>query len=207
VIKRNTNKAAIMNQMRPGTILDIPHVQEKYGMSLAASLVAHAAVFLVFVYGGLILPTATIQIGSGAGAEPAAIFRRWESWMIFPEGSHDKAFPGSETAGAFGRNTDRSGKSNPLPQTVDPKKKKPAKIDEKATRAISPKSNVIPVAPEPGSGGVGGRSGGSGGGIGDGNGVSIGSGSGGFGIPGMRGRWNRESALTGYARPKAFALK
>jgi TonB family protein len=72
-------------------------------------------------------------------------------------------------------------KAIPLPQTVEPKKSKPDKKDANAPAKILPKSNLIPVAPEPGSGGVGGRSGGSGGGIGGGNGISIGSGSGGFG--------------------------
>jgi TonB family protein len=72
-------------------------------------------------------------------------------------------------------------KAVPLPQTLEPKKNKPDKSHAKAPAKILSKSNIIPVAPEPGSGGVGGRSGGSGGGIGEGNGISIGSGSGGFG--------------------------
>ena len=75
--------------------------------------------------------------------------------------------------------TDQS-RAIPLPQTLEPKKKRPDSREAKNTKPI-PDSNRIPTAPEPGSGGIAGSSGGSGGGIGGGNGVSIGPGSGGFG--------------------------
>jgi outer membrane biosynthesis protein TonB len=70
-------------------------------------------------------------------------------------------------------------KAIPLPQTIEKKKK--ADLKEAKNAKPIPNTNAIPTAPEPGSGGIGGRSGGSGGGFGGGNGVSIGPGSGGFG--------------------------
>ncbi len=171
-----------MNHTRPGTILDIPLVEERYGRPFLASVLAHAAVFLVIVFGGLILPSATVQIGSGVGGgiggdiSTVGVVDELSGGIGMIKPSIVPRPPAllEETP------TDQT-KAIPLPDAADAKKRKPQKIEVKTPPAIPSKSNVIPVAPEPGSGGAGGRSGGSGGGAGGGNGVSIGSGSGGFG--------------------------
>jgi protein TonB len=72
-------------------------------------------------------------------------------------------------------------KAIPLPGTLEPKRKKTDPRENAKKREPDPEYNAIPTAPEPGSGGSGGRSGGSGGGFGGGVGVSIGPGAGGFG--------------------------
>jgi TonB family protein len=171
-----------MNRTRPVTTLDIPLMEEKFGRPFLASLLAHAAAFLLLIYGGYILPSTVIQIGSGAGGgtggdvSTVGVVDEFSGGMGMIKPSLVPKPP------ALLEETPRDpSKAIPLPQTVEPKKNKPDKKDANAPAKILPKSNLIPVAPEPGSGGVGGRSGGSGGGIGGGNGISIGSGSGGFG--------------------------
>ncbi len=56
-----------MSRTRPVTTLDIPLLEEKFGRPFLASIIAHAAAFLILIYGGYVLPSAVIQIGSGAG--------------------------------------------------------------------------------------------------------------------------------------------
>ena len=69
-----------------------------------------------------------------------------------------------------------TGQRPDLPDTVEQKRKRvSAKEAAKTAEALS-KTNIIPTAPEPGSGGVAGRTGG-----GSGIGISIGSGADGFG--------------------------
>jgi TonB family protein len=171
-----------MSHNHPGTILDIPLVEEKFGRSFLASIFAHAAVFLVLMYAGFVLPSSIVQIGSGAGGGTGGDVSTvgvvddlsGGAGMIKPSLVPKPPALLDETP------IDQT-KAIPLPQTLDPQKKKPAKSDAKKPALIPLKPNVIPVAPEPGSGGMGGRSGGSGAGFGGGNGISIGSGSGGFG--------------------------
>jgi len=166
----------------PGTILNIPLMEERYGRSFLASVFAHVAVLLVLIYGGYVLPSATIRIGSGAGGGTGGDVSTvgvvddlsGGIGMIKPSLVPKPPALLEETP------TDQM-KAIPLPQTLEQKKKKPEKIDLATAAKIPLKSNVIPVAPERGSGGVGGRSGGTGGGIGGGSGISIGPGSGGFG--------------------------
>jgi len=165
-----------------GTLLRIPLMRERYGPSFLASLGIHGVALLLFVFGGYLLPTTVVRIGSGAGGgtggdvvtvgvvdelsggagmvKPSIVPR--------PPALEEKPIPLDEN------------KAIPIPQTIDPKRKKPntREIQKPKTH---PETNVIPTAPEPGSGGTGGRSGGSGGGFGGGTGVSIGPGSGGFG--------------------------
>ncbi|HTY62072.1 MAG TPA: TonB family protein [Acidobacteriota bacterium] len=167
---------------RPATILDIPLIEEKLTPSVLASVLAHVAMLLILVFAGYMLPTKVIQIGSGAGGGTGG--------DVSTVGVVDDLSGGAgmikpslvpKPPALLEETPSDPSKAIPLPQTLEPQKKKPEKTDSKTAAKISPKSNIIPVAPEPGSGGVGGRSGGSGGGIGGGNGISIGSGSGGFG--------------------------
>jgi len=167
--------------MHRGTILDIPLVEEKYGRSFGVSVLGHAALFLVLVYGGLALPSSTIRLGSGAGGGTGG--------DISTVGVVDDLSGGAgmikpsivpQPPALIEEKRPEPAKSIPLPEKTEPKRSKPAKTAAKPAPP-PPQSNVIPVAPEPGSGGTGGRSGGSGGGIGGGSGISIGSGSGGFG--------------------------
>lgn len=164
------------------TFQNIPLIEEKYGQSLLASLGIHGIVILMVVFGGYLLPQTVIQIGSGPGGGTGG--------DVTTVGVVDELSGG---AGMIKPSlvpkppallkevpVDQS-KAVPLPGTVEPKKKKPeTKVKPKAAKVI-PNSNIIPTAPEPGSGGIAKQSGGSGGGIGTGNGVSIGAGSGGFG--------------------------
>jgi TonB family protein len=166
----------------PGTLLNILLIEEKYGRSVLMSLGLHGIVLVIAVFGGYLLPSAAVQIGTGPGGGTGG-----EAYTV---GVVD------ELAGGIGMFKpsltpkppalldeapvrDES-KAIPLPKTIEPKKKKYSDKEIKQAK-IRPSSNVIPTAPEPGAGGTGGASGGSGGGRGGGTGVSIGSGSGGFG--------------------------
>jgi TonB family protein len=166
-----------------GTLLNITLTEEKYGRSFLVSLALHGIVLVIAVFGGYLLPSAAVQIrGSGPGGGTGG-----ESYTV---GVVD------ELAGGIGMfkpsltpkppalldetPVKKESKAIPLPRTVEPKTKKYSDKEIKQSK-ISPASNVIPTAPEPGAGGTGGTSGGSGGGRGGGIGVSVGSGSGGFG--------------------------
>jgi TonB family protein len=166
-----------------GTLLRIPLIQERYGASFLASIGIHALVVLLVLFGGYLLPTTVIQIGSGPGGGTggdissvgvvdelsggAGMYK--PSIVPRPPALLEKPLPKDES------------KAIPLPRTIEPKKKKAETRESTKSAKPIPDSNIIPTAPEPGSGGAGGRSGGSGGGFGGGIGVSIGSGSGGFG--------------------------
>lgn len=167
-----------MIHTQPEQTLNFPQVKERYTGSFLASLLAHAAIFLIIVFGGLVLPSSTLRLGSGVGGGTGGdmptvgvVDELSGGTGMFKPGLEPKppALPEEEQV--------NQPKAISLPQTPDSKKKKP----DKKPAIIPPKSNIIPVAPEPGSGGIGGSSGGSGGGIGGGSGISIGSGSGGFG--------------------------
>ncbi len=165
-----------------GTLLGIPLIQERYGPSLLTSIGIHVIVVFFFLFGGYLLPSSAIRIGSGAGGGTggdvstvgvvddlsggAGMVK--PSLVPKPPALKEKPVP-----------TDQS-KAIPLPKTIEHLKKKTDAKEAKNQKTI-PDSNSIPTASEPGSGGAGGRSGGSGGGIGGGTGVSIGPGSGGFG--------------------------
>ncbi len=168
-----------------GTLLRIPLIQEKYGPSFFASLGIHALVVLLMIFGGYLLPSTAIQIGSGPGGGTGGDVTTvgvvdelsGGAGMVKPS-----LVPKPPALKEKPPEPDQS-KAIPLPNTIEPKKKKPEmKQSARNAKPIPvPDTNAIPTAPEPGSGGVGGSSGGSGGGFGGGNGVSIGPGSGGFG--------------------------
>jgi TonB family protein len=170
-----------------GTLLNISLIEERYGGSVLASIVLHAAfVLLLFVVPYILPRPAPIRIGTGPGGGIGG-----DTYTV---GVVD------ELAGGVGMTkpslvpqppaltAEKPAKEEPKPQAVPLPNtlasKKPArKPDQTAGKkeAPPPKSNVIPTAPELGAGGTGGIAGGSGGGRGGGIGVSIGSGSGGLG--------------------------
>jgi TonB family protein len=165
---------------RRGTLLNVPIMQERYGISFLASLAVHAVVVIMMIFGGYLLPSNPIRIGGGAGggmggdistvgvvdelSGGAGMYK--PSIVPKPPALKEKPEP-KDTSKAI-----------PLPHTLETKKKKATTARDTKP---APDSSAIPTAPEPGSGGTGGRSGGSGGGFGGGNGVSIGPGSGAFG--------------------------
>lgn len=172
------------------TLLNIPLIRERYGPAFAVSMGIHALFALLLVFGGYLLPTAAVQIGSGQGggrggdiatvglvdelSGGAGMYK--PSIVPQPPALEEKPSPPVES------------KAIPIPESTKPQPKKPAARQPAAkpdSRTAKPKplpdTNLIPTRPEPGSGGIGGRSGGSGGGFGGGSGISIGSGSGGFG--------------------------
>jgi TonB family protein len=157
-----------------------PSVHQEYRTAFLVSLAFHALVALLLIFGGYLLPTTVIQLGSGPGggiggdistvgvvdefSGGAGMFK--PSIVLKPPALKEKPVPKAES------------KAIPLPQTIESKKKKPKNVKNTPP---PPDSNAIPTEPEPGSGGIGGRSAGSGGGFGGGTGVSIGLGSGGLG--------------------------
>jgi TonB family protein len=165
-----------------GTLLNISVKKEKYGRSLVLSIAFHCAIFLLLIYGGSLLPTTTITLGSGPGGgsgedistvgvvdELSGGIGMYKPALV-PKPPALIKEPKPETTKAI-----------PLPQSLEPKKIKPAPNAKIKDTQIPPTSNIIPVLPEPGSGGMGGRAGGSGGGAGGGVGIFIGEGTGGFG--------------------------
>jgi TonB family protein len=160
-----------------------PSVGHRYGRSFLVSLAFHAVVALFLIFGGYLLPSTVIQLGSGPGGGTggdistvgvvdefsggAGMFK--PSIVPKPPALKEKPAPKIEP------------KAIPLPQTIESKKKTPKNTKNTPP---APDTNAIPTEPEPGSGGTGGRSAGSGGGFGGGTGISIGSGSGGFGDSG-----------------------
>lgn len=163
----------------------IPLIKERYGQSFLASIGIHVLALLLAVFGGLLLPQEVVQLGSGPGGGTGGDISTvgvvdelsGGAGMVKPS-----IVPKPPALQEEPRPVDES-KAVPIPKTIEPRKKKEkpeTKQGEKSARP-APDSNVIPTAPEPGSGGAGGRSGGSGGGFGGGIGVSIGSGTGGFG--------------------------
>lgn len=165
-----------------GTLLNIPMIEEKFGRTFLGSIGFHVIVILLILYGSYLLPRTVIQIGgpgggSGGEAYTVGVADELGGGIGMTKPSLVPKPPAllEETA-----TTDKS-KAIPLPQTLEPKRKKAESKETKEAAKLNPKSNVIPTAPEPGAGGTGGVRGGSGGGIGGGSGISIGTGSGGFG--------------------------
>jgi TonB family protein len=159
------------------TLLNIPLMEERYGRSVLASIAIHGLVALLILFGGYLLPSVTIQlgggIGGGAGEDVPTVGVAAEL-----SGGTGMVKPGlvPKPPALLDKPRQDTSKAIPLPDTVEPKRKRvSAKEAAKTAEAIS-KTNVIPTTPEPGSGGVAGqRSGGSG------IGISIGSGANAFG--------------------------
>lgn len=165
-----------------GTLLQIPLIEERYGRSILTSLAIHGIALLMFVFGGLLLPRTTVQLGTGPGGgiggdiSTVGVVDDFSGGAGMVKPSLVPKPPALLTEAPA-----NPSKAIPLEGTIDPQKKKPAPAKPAKTAKPVPESNIIPTAPEPGSGGIAGSSGGSGGGIGGGNGVSIGTGSGGVG--------------------------
>jgi hypothetical protein len=162
--------------------LGIPLIEEKFGRSFLFSLGIHALVAAVLLYAGYLLPSAAIIIGSGPGGGTGGdtytvgVVDDLSGGLGMVKPALVPQPPALLTAPPV-----KADKAIPLAGTLEPKRVKPTAKEITKAAKIDPKSNVIPTEPEPGSGGIAGRSGGSGGGIGGGIGLSIGSGSGGFG--------------------------
>jgi TonB family protein len=170
-------------------LLEIPLIRESYGRSLFASIGIHIAVAALLIFGPYLIPRPDpIVLGSGPGGGQGG-----ESFSV---GLADELSGGagmtkpSLTPQPPALPAEKVAKEEipkdavALPDTVKPKK--PRKVAETAANQAkkplpSRQSSVIPTAPEPGSGGIGGRASGSGGGLGGGSGVHIGSGTGGTG--------------------------
>jgi TonB family protein len=160
----------------------LPSIDERFGRAFLASVGVHGIVFLLAIWGWRLFPSTAIQMGSGPGGGQGidlsavgvvdelsgGVGMIKPSIVPQPPALMDQALRAQKD------------KAIPIPQTIEPKKKLTEQEAKQAAK-VNPKAGLIPTAPEPGSGGAGGRSGGSGGGIGGGSGVSIGTGSGGFG--------------------------
>jgi outer membrane biosynthesis protein TonB len=162
--------------------LNSPSYREKYGRSLLASIAIHGVVFALLIWGWYLFPSTAIRVGTGPGGGAGGDISTVGVVDEFSGGAgmtKPSIVPKPPALEEEKPAVDQS-KAIPLPKTIE-SKKKPNKNEIKKAAKESPQSNVVPTKPEPGSGGIGGRSGGSGGGVGGGVGVSVGAGSGGFG--------------------------
>jgi TonB family protein len=172
----------MLNNAGRGNLLGIPLIEERFGRSLLVSIGFHTVVAIVLLYGGFLLPSATIVIGGGLGggiggdAYTVGVVDELSGGIGMVKPSIVPKPPALLTEAPT-----KPDKAIPLPGTTEPKKMKPAAKELAKAAKANLDSNIIPTEPEPGSGGIGGHSGGSGGGIGGGIGISIGAGSGGFG--------------------------
>jgi outer membrane biosynthesis protein TonB len=165
--------------------LNIRPAREKYGWTFILSIAIHTAVILLVIFGGLFFPMHEIVIGSGLGGGiggdsytvgtveelSGGVGMTKPAVLSKPPALIEKEPPAINP------------KAIPLPESNEPKKRKLTEKEIKQALKGRTGSNLIPTAPEPGSGGPGGSSSGAGGGSGGGNGVFIGAGSGGFGSP------------------------
>lgn len=173
------------------TMLNVPLLEERYGSSLVFSMLMHSGLFLLVAFGAYLLPPRKpIVIGTGLGGGLGG--------DVYTVGVTDQLSGGAgmikpsltpQPPALIQEKPDKQAPSPnavPLPQTLEPKKaaKNPAKLAAAAKKdVVTKQGNIIPTAPEKGSGGQGGKGGGEGGGFGGGIGVSIGAGTGsnGFG--------------------------
>ncbi|HSW39054.1 MAG TPA: TonB C-terminal domain-containing protein [Acidobacteriota bacterium] len=173
------------------TLLRIHLPEERYGRYFFYSIGIHGLMALLFIVGQMFIPQTTIILGSGPGGgaggdiSTVGIVDELSGGAGMVKPSIVPRPPALTTEPAP---IDES-KAIPIPETVTPVKKQPAakpavkpaaKPAPQAAKADTT-SNVIPTAPQPGSGGIAHGGSGSGGGIGGGSGISIGTGSGGFG--------------------------
>jgi TonB family protein len=157
-------------------------VEEKSGRSFLVSIAIHGFFFILILWGGYLIPSKRIQLGTGPGGGMSADISTIGVVEEFSGGAgmiKPSIVPKPPALLEEKPPVDQS-KAVPLPETFKPPKSAKQR-DLKQAAKPDPKSSIIPTAPEFGSGGTGGGSGGSGGGVGGGSGVSIGTGSGGFG--------------------------
>lgn len=165
-----------------GTLLRIPLVEERHGVSLLVSCLIHMLALVMAVYGARLLPqTRPISGGPGGGpsgdsytvgvAEDLGGGAGMEKPSLIPQ---PPALPPEMQA-----KQEPAREAIQLPDTIEPKKPPKKPSTKPAAKEAAPRatSNVIPTDPRPGAGGSGGTGQGSGGS----GGVSIGSGMGGWG--------------------------
>jgi outer membrane biosynthesis protein TonB len=164
------------------TLLAIPLIEERYGRFFFVSIAFHGFLVLLFLLGGYLLPSHSLSIGgSGPGGGMAGAFTS--------VGVTDELSGGAGmTKPSLIPQPPALNKEPPVEQTKaislpGRSKTKNNKVEPKVAPKRNPdlKSNIIPTAPQPGSGGIARSSSGSGGGVGGGIGLSIGPGSGGVG--------------------------
>ena len=177
-----------------GTLLELPLFQEKYGPTFLYSIGIHLAGALFLLFAPYLFPRPIPLVlgtgpGGGGGAPytvgvaddlggGAGMFK--PSLVPQPPALQEETPVPKETAVPLPEVSEK--KTVEKPDAVPLRnqaetKKAPPKKDKKEVKD----SRVIPTAPEPGAGGMGGATGGAGAGRGAGVGVSLGSGSGGFG--------------------------
>lgn len=174
----------------PGTLLELPLIQERYGPAFFVSIAMHALVTVFFLASPLLLPKPAPMLmgtgpGGGMGGESYAI------GVIDDAGGGAGLFKPALTpqppAPVIEKPAKKAiikedAKAVALPDTAKSKKKRIEPAAAKGAKAESgPPSKQIPDPDAKGAGGAGGGSRGSGGGLGGGIGISIGSGSGGIG--------------------------
>jgi len=172
-----------------GTLLDLPHIQERYGRAFLVSIAIHMLMLAFFVAAPLFMPSLSpLRLGTGPGGGSGG-----ESYVVGVaddlgggEGlikpattPQPPALPPEKPAPKENKKAEAA-VAVPMPDTTKPKSSKQAPESGKAKAAPAATSPIIPVAGAKGAGGSGGAAGGSGGGVGGGLGVSIGSGSGGM---------------------------
>ena len=154
------------------TIPGIFLIEEKYRNSVLASICFHGIIVLLVLFGGYLLPETVIQIGSGpAGGTGGEIYSVGVVDEFSGGAGMVKPSITRKPPALIEKVPTNKSKAVPLPATAN-KRKSPVVKKEAAVN----KTSVVPTAPEPGSGGVGGQSGGIGGGVG-----IVGAGSGEFG--------------------------
>ncbi len=148
-------------------------MEEKYGRSILASVGIHGFVAILVLFGGYLLPSVAIQLGGeigGGGGDDVPTVGVVEELSGGVGMFKPSVVP--KPPALLEKPPQEIDKAVPLPATIEPKRKRiDSKEAAKTAEAIS-KTNVIPTAPEAGSGGV------AGGNTGSGIGVSIGLGTG-----------------------------
>jgi TonB family protein len=158
---------------RRNTLLEIPLMEEKYGRSALASVGIHGFLAILVIFGGYLLPSVAIQLGGdigGGGGDDVPTVGVIEELSGGTGMFKPSVVP--KAPALLERPRQDIDKAVPLPETIEPKRKRIDSKEAAKTAEATAKTNVIPTAPEAGSGGV--AAGGAGGGIG----VSIGLGTG-----------------------------
>jgi TonB family protein len=169
----NRNKESV-------TSLRIPLIEERYSWSAFFSMLVHGILVLVALFGARLFPHEVATLGSGPGGGAGGDVTTVGVVEQFSGGAGMVKPSMLPKPPALEKEPEKEiEKAIPIAGTLESKKKKETKKD--ISKATTDYRNIIPTAPEPGSGGIAGSRAGTGGGIGGGNGVSIGTGSGGFG--------------------------
>jgi TonB family protein len=167
---------------RPGTLLEIDLIKERYSRSFVASVAIHCLALVLFVIVPYIFPSSqTITIGSGmgggSGGDPytVGVADEFKGGLGMTKPSLIPQPPALPE-----KREEKKPEAVEIPDTIEKKKPRPT-VPLNRKKTPPKKTNAIPTEPEPGAGGTGGIGGGSGGGMGGGVGISIGAGTGGLG--------------------------